>query len=327
MRCESANQKVGPGCMLRCAPLILALLAVSPVFSFESSSPVGQLQHATNEIEKKSTEHSICFAVQVGAYKERPEVGAMLDKLAQEFPYRMMVTQVGTGDKTRWRLRVLATSRVEAFMISERLLAEQGVEAWIVPIPCTHWVNGKQEPSIPAPSDPPLTKEQVVAPPRETEVISRPVESPAPLSERMVWLITITTFLVTAFVVLLICILHFQRLQIREALRKHGQRRMEKRIPARIPLKLSSLGEPVIHEIAFTENVSSRGARVATQSGWRPEDNVLVKLLRGGMRTHARIAYLETSSGVFAIGLQFSTVAVPSQAQTAALASSETTLF
>jgi hypothetical protein len=296
--------------------LVLALLVVSPVLCSQTLSPAGQLQQTTKkEVDKKRTEHSTCYAVQVGAYKERAEVGAMLDKLAEGFPYRMMLTQVGARDNMRWRLRVLATSRVEALKVSERLLAEQGVQAWTIPIPCAYSVKGRLNRTIlaphtetPGPANPALTKKEVVSPPRESHVSTTApkAESPA-LSEITVWVTTIATFLDTASVVLLICILYFQREQIREALRRPKQRRMERRTAARVPLELSSLGEPSIREITRTENVSSHGARVVTRSSWRLGDGVSVKFLRGDLRTRARIAYLKPSTGAFVVGLQFST--------------------
>jgi hypothetical protein len=238
----------------------------------------------------------------------------MLEKLAKGFSYRMMLTQVGTRDNTWWRLRVLATARVEALKVSERLLAEQGVQSWIVPIPCAYSAKGGLDRTIlaphtetPEPANPALIKE-VVPPPTESHVsISAPrAESPA-LSERTVWAATIATFLGTAFVVLSIFILYFQRKQIRKALKRSEQRRMERRTPVRVPLELSSLGEPSIQEITCTENVSSHGACVVTRSSWCLNDGVLVKFLRRDLRIRARIAYLKPSTGAFVVGLQFST--------------------
>jgi hypothetical protein len=312
MRDESPDQKSRLGYTVRHTVLVLALFVVSPFLCSQTPSP--QLQHTRKEEVDKRTEHSTCYAVQVGAYKERAEAGAMLEKLAEGFPYRMTLTQVGTRDNTWWRLRVLATARVEALKISERLLAEQGVQAWIVPIPCAYSAKGRLDRTIlaphtetPEPANPALIKE-VVLPPRESHVsIAAPrAESPA-LSERTVWVATIATFLDTAFVVLLIFILYFQRKQIREALRRSEQRRMERRTPARVPLELSSLGEPSIQEITCTENVSSHGARVVTRSSWRLDEGVLVTFLRGDLRIRARIAYLKPSTGAFVVGLQFST--------------------
>jgi hypothetical protein len=87
-------------------------------------------------VETRRSEPS-CFAVQVGAYEDRAEATVMLNRLMQAFPDPMTLSQVVTRDKTRWRLRVLATSRLEALKVSGRLLGEQGIKAWIVPIPCT----------------------------------------------------------------------------------------------------------------------------------------------------------------------------------------------
>lgn len=73
---------------------------------------------------------------------------------------------------------MLATSRVEALRISGRLLEEQGVKAWIVPIPCTYRVNGKL--------DRPVLARQIKSPAlnwRDARVraIAPQTESPAPL--------------------------------------------------------------------------------------------------------------------------------------------------
>ena len=308
MRDESPDQKSRLGYTVRHTVLVLALFVVTPFLCSQTPSP--QLQHTRKEEVDKRTEHSTCYAVQVGAYKERAEAGAMLEKLTEGFPYLMMLTQVGTRDNTWWRLRVLATARVEALKVSERLLAEQGVQAWIVPIPCAYSAKGRLDRIIlaphtetPEPANPALNKEVV---PAHVSIAAPRAESPA-LSERTVWVATIATFLDTAFVVLLIFILYFQRKQIREALRRSEQRRMERRTPARVPLELSSLGEPSIQEITCTENVSSHGARVLTRSIWRLDDGVLIKFLRGDLRIRARIAYLKPSTGAFVVGLQFST--------------------
>ncbi len=125
----------------------------------------------------------------------------------------------------------------------------------------------------------------------------------------MIWLITIVTFLGTAVALMLVFLFFFQREQIRAALRKLEQRRMEARISTRVGLELSGPDEPLIYEITFTENVSLHGARVVTKRRYRPNDRILVKLPREYLPLRARITYCQPLKGdEFAMGLQFSSM-------------------
>lgn len=80
--------------------------------------------------------------------------------------------------------------------------------------------------------------------------------------------------------------------------------RVERRIQRNVCVELSSLDGSMPGEIAFTENVSSRGARVETKRPWRPGDRVLVKSLEGGLRSVARVVYCGPSQGKNAVGLE-----------------------
>ncbi len=123
----------------------------------------------------------------------------------------------------------------------------------------------------------------------------------------MIWLITIVTFLGVVVAVMLVFLFSFRREQILAALRKPEQQRMEARIPTRVGLELSGPDEPLIYEIAFTENVSHHGARVVTKRRWSPNDSVLVKLPQESLPSRARITYCQSLKGdEFATGLQFS---------------------
>lgn len=213
---ESPNENGRLACNMRCPVLILVLLVVGAVLCSQTAS--GQvLQTMKKEGEKKRTDDSTCYAVQVGAYESRAEVADTLDKLTQEFPHRIMLTEVGMRDKTFWRLRVLATSKVEAREVSERLLTEQSIRAWIVAIACADSVQAGLDHAIlappretPGPASPALVK-AVPSPIRARVSTSIPMtDSPAPVNERMVWLMTVATFLCTLFVVLLIYVLYFQ---------------------------------------------------------------------------------------------------------------------
>ena len=125
----------------------------------------------------------------------------------------------------------------------------------------------------------------------------------------MIWLMTIVAFLGAVVAAMLVFLFLFQREQIRVALRKPEQQRMEARIPKRVGLELSGPDEPLIYETTFTENVSRHGARVVTKKRWRPNDSVLVKLPQECLPSRARITYCQPVKGdEFAMGLQFSLV-------------------
>ena len=83
--------------------------------------------------------------------------------------------------------------------------------------------------------------------------------------------------------------------------------RSVKRIPQILAAELSCPGEPVPKEITFTENVSTRGARVTTVRRWQPGTRVLVTFLRNGARSEGKVAYCQRNeSGDFAIGVELS---------------------
>jgi hypothetical protein len=123
----------------------------------------------------------------------------------------------------------------------------------------------------------------------------------------MIWLLTVVTFLVAVGTAMLVFLLFSKRDQIRAALRKPEQQRIEGRIPTRVGLKLAGPDEPLAYEVTFTENISRHGARVITNRRWRPNDNVLVKLPDECLPSRARITYCQPLKGdEFAMGLEFS---------------------
>jgi SPOR domain len=137
MRHKFPDQQGRPWCVRRYAVLLLSLLVVSPVLLSQTSSPALQIEPTMKKaVDTKSTGASTCYAVQVGAYEGRAEATETMKRLMQAFPNRMALSQVVAPDKTRWRLRVLTTSKVEALKVSGRLLGEQGIKAWIDPTPC-----------------------------------------------------------------------------------------------------------------------------------------------------------------------------------------------
>src|SRR6201988_2974727 len=128
---------------------------------------------------------------------------------------------------------------------------------------------------------------------------------PAPAN---LWVITVAAFLGTVLAGVFAFFLFSQRGRIRDALKTPVQRRMESRSPARVEVQLLGTDTPFTNEITFTHNVSQYGARVITKTKWRRNDEVTLKLLRGGLSNEARIAYCKSLKGgeAFAIGLQFS---------------------
>ncbi len=59
-------------------------------------------------------------------------------------------------------------------------------------------------------------------------------------------------------------------------------------------------------ETTFTENVSSRGARVITSRRWQPNDRVTIATMTGSFKAIARGAYCcITPNSHFAVGLEF----------------------
>ena len=59
-------------------------------------------------------------------------------------------------------------------------------------------------------------------------------------------------------------------------------------------------------ETAFTENVSSRGARVLSAHRWKANDRLTIASLPGDFCAMARVAYCQAVRGRgFAIGIEF----------------------
>jgi hypothetical protein len=82
--------------------------------------------------------------------------------------------------------------------------------------------------------------------------------------------------------------------------------RRETRIPMEVGVRIS--GHPIQPglETTFTENVSSRGARVLSTRRWQQNDRLTISTLTGSFRSLARVAYCQMipESG-FAVGLEF----------------------
>lgn len=82
--------------------------------------------------------------------------------------------------------------------------------------------------------------------------------------------------------------------------------RAEKRIPMEVGVRISGHVDLPGIETTFTENVSSRGARVATSRRWRQNDRLILATLTGSFHSIARVAYCESvPSAGYAIGIEF----------------------
>ena len=81
--------------------------------------------------------------------------------------------------------------------------------------------------------------------------------------------------------------------------------RLEKRIPMTVAVRISGHQCLPGVETTFTENVSSRGARVSSIRRWKPNERLEIESLPGDFHALARVAYCRPQSEGFVIGLEF----------------------
>ena len=82
--------------------------------------------------------------------------------------------------------------------------------------------------------------------------------------------------------------------------------RSESRIPMEIGVHISGHAVLPGTEATFTENVSSRGARVLSTRRWKINDQLVLSTLAGTFRSVARVAYCQmVPQAGFAGGLEF----------------------
>jgi len=80
--------------------------------------------------------------------------------------------------------------------------------------------------------------------------------------------------------------------------------RLEKRIPMTVAVHISGQRSASV-ETTFTEDVSSRGARVPSVRRWRPNETLRLESLPGDFHTLARVAYCRPHTEGYVIGLEF----------------------
>ena len=80
--------------------------------------------------------------------------------------------------------------------------------------------------------------------------------------------------------------------------------RREFRVPIEVGVQILS-GPLRGEERTFTQNVSSRGARVWTARRWRRNERLTIAVAAGEFRSTARVAYCESVPGAgYAVGLE-----------------------
>ena len=82
--------------------------------------------------------------------------------------------------------------------------------------------------------------------------------------------------------------------------------RGETRIPMEIPVVLDGHRQMPGLEATFTENVSTRGARVISVRHWQKGDSLMLASRTGEFRSSARVAYCQPLHGDgYAVGVEF----------------------
>ncbi len=81
--------------------------------------------------------------------------------------------------------------------------------------------------------------------------------------------------------------------------------RLEKRIPMTVAVHISGRQSASYVETTFTEDVSSRGARVPSIRRWRPNETLNFESLPGDFHALARVAYCRPHREGYVIGLEF----------------------
>jgi hypothetical protein len=82
--------------------------------------------------------------------------------------------------------------------------------------------------------------------------------------------------------------------------------RRETRVPMEVGVQITGHRALPGTETTFTENVSSRGARVLSSRRWKPNERLTIATLTGSFRSIARVAYCQAVPETgFAVGLEF----------------------
>jgi hypothetical protein len=89
---------------------------------------------------------------------------------------------------------------------------------------------------------------------------------------------------------------------------KSAAPRCETRVPMEVGVQITGHRALPGTETTFTENVSSRGARVLSTRRWKKNDELTIATLTGSFQAIARVAYCQSvPERGFAVGLEFLT--------------------
>lgn len=81
--------------------------------------------------------------------------------------------------------------------------------------------------------------------------------------------------------------------------------RREKRNATAVAVMLTSRDRVSRTELAVTENISLRGARVFTKTPWSADDSLVIKSLEGDLQAEAQVIYRQPlRENIYAIGLE-----------------------
>jgi len=81
--------------------------------------------------------------------------------------------------------------------------------------------------------------------------------------------------------------------------------RREIRVPIEVRVQITCNGRHLSEEKTFTQNVSSRGARVWTNRRWRKNERLTISIPAGEFQSIARVAYCQPIPGTgYAVGLE-----------------------
>ncbi len=82
--------------------------------------------------------------------------------------------------------------------------------------------------------------------------------------------------------------------------------RVENRVPMALAVRISGHAAMPGVETTFTENVSSRGARVLSVRRWRPDERLRFSTITGSFQSLARVVWCRPGrSEGFTMGLEF----------------------
>ena len=85
------------------------------------------------------------------------------------------------------------------------------------------------------------------------------------------------------------------------------ERRNRPRIAMRLVVNMFALHAAGLTDLASTENLSIRGARVVTKYTWELGSHLVINAISGDMSTRARVVYCHPVAKKFAVGLDFLT--------------------